>query len=244
MSRWSQLLGSSTVRAAWLMLDSTASFRLSTAGSQVGVIDLQHGLMSCATPDAMSAVRDAGAVPMVRLSANNPAGISRALDAGAVGVICPMVNSVDDARELVRAVRFPPEGSRSFGPTYGVPGQPSTPDESNASVLALAMIETPEAMEAAEDIVRVDGIDGLFIGPMDLSLGMGFTSQDTVHQLEQTFLQLLKVAKRHGKHIGIYSATSKDAQLRKQQEFDLIVPVTDIAMLSSGAQAATEILAS
>ena len=171
-SRWAHLFPSATdstsspVRAAWLMLDSTASFRGSVRGFDAGVVDLQHGLRTVPFTSDFAAIIDTGAVPMARVAGNEAHCVSQALDAGARGLICPMINTPAEAAKLVAHARFPPLGGRSFGPSFGLPGAPDGPDAANAGIVVLGMIETQEALDNVEGIVATEGLDGLFIGPM------------------------------------------------------------------------------
>jgi 4-hydroxy-2-oxoheptanedioate aldolase len=137
-------------------------------------IDLQHGLVGYEMATAMlQAMRASGVTPMVRAAWLHPADIMRALDAGAYGVICPMINTREEAERLVSYVRYPPDGVRSFGPTranfsagadYG--------QRADSEVLCLAMIETAEAFANVDAIASTPGLDGLYIGPADLTLGL------------------------------------------------------------------------
>jgi len=246
MPAWRNVFGTArrTVRAAWLMLDSPAANRLCSVGFDTAVIDLQHGLTPTPTPCAMASLTDAGAVPLVRVASNDPPRISRALDAGARGVICPMVNSKEDAEALVSAVRYPPEGSRSFGPNFGVPGTPASPQEANSSVVILAMVETAEAVDAVESILQVPGLDGIFLGPMDLGLALGCDPHagvqggtDAGSPVEVAIKRVREAAHRSGKRVGIYCGTAQAAAEREIEGFDLVVPFTDIAGLKGSAAA-------
>ncbi len=114
-----------------------------------------------------------GAMPAIRVQENNYYTIGRALDRGALGIIVPMVNSVEDAREVVRACKYPPQGGRSFGP-FGTEHLGSDyAARINDEVYVAVQIETIRAVERAEEILSVEGIDGCWIGPADLGLSMG-----------------------------------------------------------------------
>jgi 4-hydroxy-2-oxoheptanedioate aldolase len=161
----------------WSTLRDTAVAEM-LAGSRFDYvcIDLQHGTADFADlPTTMQAMRAADHAPLVRLPWNDPAGVMRALDAGACAVVVPMVDDAAQAAAAASASRFPPDGSRSWGPMWGqvrADGAPS-PAEQNAATLCLVMIETSAGVAAVEEIVRVPGIDGVYIGPNDLALGCG-----------------------------------------------------------------------
>src|SRR5271166_2616231 len=135
-------------------------------------IDLQHGLVGYEVATTMlQAMRASGVTPMARVPWLEPAEIMKALDAGAYGVICPMINTAEEAERLVSYMRYPPHGVRSFGPTranfsagadYG--------QHADSEVLCFAMIETAEALANVESIATTRGLDGLYIGPADLTL--------------------------------------------------------------------------
>lgn len=116
-----------------------------------------------------------GATPMVRLSANNPAEIAKFLDAGTLGLICPMVNTRADCEQFVAAALYAPLGARSFGPSRVrlAQGAPAYYETANQNAMLFAMIETAEALENAEAIMDVDHLSGVYIGPADLSLSLG-----------------------------------------------------------------------
>jgi 4-hydroxy-2-oxoheptanedioate aldolase len=140
-------------------------------------VDLQHGVPTFTElPVMLQAMRAAGRAPMVRVPWNEPVHIMRALDTGASAVLVPMVNSADDAARAVAACRFPPAGQRSWGPMWGYARTDETPSpaEQDAAVLCLVMVETRAGVDALDEIVRVPGVDGIYIGPNDLALGCGY----------------------------------------------------------------------
>lgn len=140
-------------------------------------VDLQHGAASFSElPVMLQAMRGAGRAPLVRVPWNEPAAIMRAIDTGACGVVVPMVSSAEEARDAAAACRFPPTGTRSWGPMWGYvrPDGAPPPQEQDAAVLCLVMIETAGGAEALDDIVRVPGVDGVYIGPNDLALACGY----------------------------------------------------------------------
>lgn len=138
-------------------------------------IDLQHGAIDYAAAFQMlQAISTSSAMPMVRVPWNDPAMLMKLLDAGAMGVICPMINTAEEARAFVGACRYPPMGFRSMGPNRAV--QYSGADYwryANAQVLLLAMIETRQGVENLEAILSVEGLDGVYVGPADLSMAYG-----------------------------------------------------------------------
>lgn len=136
------------------------------------IVDCQHGPIDVACAAAIMA-STRGASPWVRLRDFTPAHIGHLIDAGALGIIAPLIETVDDARELVRASMYPPQGTRSFGPFRAELLAPDYFARANDSIMRWAMIETASAFEARAEIAAVPGIDGLFIGPSDLALALG-----------------------------------------------------------------------
>lgn len=165
----------------WMASDNPpAAERLAATGYDYLVLDRQHGFIdSLASLRGLIAV-DAGAaaggtstVGVVRVPSNTVADIGRALDAGALGVIVPLVNTPEEAEAAVRACRYPPTGIRSFGPTRSNLRVGPDLAEANEAVGCIVMIETGVGLANAEAICRVPGIDAVYIGPSDLSIGIG-----------------------------------------------------------------------
>ena len=137
-------------------------------------IDMQHGLMGQdALVTMLQSVAITGTPAVVRVPWNEPSYIMRALDAGAQGVIVPMVNSAAEAALAVDACRYPPEGHRSWGPTRNALYSSSGPVDINQSVVCTIMVENRPAIEALDKILDVDGIDAIFVGPGDLAVSLG-----------------------------------------------------------------------
>ena len=135
-------------------------------------IDIQHGALDYSSALPMfQAMRGSSIVPMARVPWLDPAYIMKTLDAGAMGIICPMINSRDQAEEFVSYMRYPPLGQRSFGPTRAAVSMVGYGVKMNDEVLAFAMIETKDGIENLEEIASIPGLDGIYVGPADLTLG-------------------------------------------------------------------------
>ena len=145
------------------------------AGYDFVCVDLQHGLATEATLLSMfQAARGAGAVPMARLAWNEPWLIMRALDIGAAGVILPLIDNAAEAARAVEACRYPPNGRRSYGPIRAEMTAGSTdPEILGGDALCFAMIETRDGLDNLDEIAATPGLDGLYIGPSDLSIALG-----------------------------------------------------------------------
>ncbi len=206
-------------------------------GFDLMTVDLQHGLIDYQMALTMLQVLQGLPAPvMARVPWNEPGILMKCLDSGFSGVICPMVNTVDDARKLVQSTRYAPLGSRSFGPTranlvYGG-GYAKT---ANAKILVLAMIETREALRNLDAILSVEGIDGVYVGPSDLGLSLGYepTLDPTATEVLVSIEEIAKRAKAAGRIAGIH--TGSPAMIRRSfaQGFDFASLLTDARMFTS-----------
>ncbi len=230
--------------AGWMSIDSAYAAELvGASGFDAVVIDCQHGMAGHAQMLAMlQALSHTPAVPLVRVSQNNLAEINRALDAGAYGVICPLVNSVADAVAFGRACRYPTAGKdglggdRSFGPARGLlVGGADYAQHANAQMLALAMIETRAGLDAVEAIAAVAPIDGLFIGPSDLgiALGLGPGAAHTHPVLAAAITRIQQACKAAGKATGIWCGSAEMARDMLAQGMQLVVPGHDAIWLKA-----------
>jgi 4-hydroxy-2-oxoheptanedioate aldolase len=222
-----------TTLGAWMSLrEPLLAEAAGLAGFDYVVIDMQHGLAADADAVAMvGALARTPAVPVVRVPSNEPGIIGRALDAGALGVIVPLVNSADEARRAVEACRFPPDGTRSSGPL--VPrvrhGQDYQADV-NDVVACIPMIETRQAVENVEEILAVSGIDAVYIGPNDLSLSYGLppSVDNEGDPFNSALARVVESCVRHGVVPGIH-ANSALAATRHASGFRMITVGFDAA---------------
>lgn len=157
----------------WLSIGNPFTAEIMAAqGYDSITIDIQHGALdySAALP-MLQAMRSSGVVPIARVPWLEPGIIMKALDAGALGIICPMINNAEEAAKFVGYMRYPPHGHRSFGPTRATVAYGGYDVSANNEVLAFAMIETVEGVENLEEIAATPGLDGIYVGPADLTLG-------------------------------------------------------------------------
>ncbi len=227
------------VVCGWLSIPNAFTAELMAGMGWDGlVIDAQHGLIGYAEMLAMlQAIHTTEAVPMVRVSWNQPGEIMRALDAGAYGVICPMINDAAECAEFVRACRYPPQGHRSYGPTRaGVVHGPGYYPEANGEILAFAMIETADGLKNVEAIVATHGLDGVYIGPSDLSLSLGgLPLQDSDDpRLMAAFDTILAACKAASVKAGVHTTSPAYAQQMIARGFDLVTIMGDVRYLLSG----------
>ena len=232
----------------WCSLPGGFSAELmATMGWDAVTIDTQHGLIGYSEMLAMlQAISTTAVTPLVRVSWNQPGEIMRALDAGAYGIICPMINDAAECAAFVQACRYPPDGFRSSGPTRAaVYGGADYHAKANGQILTLAMIETAQGLANVEAIVATPGLDGVYIGPSDLSLAMGGPpGQDsTAPGLLAAFDKILAACKAAGVRIGVHTNSPGYSQAMLERGFDLVTVGTDTRYLSSGWREVAEMRA-
>ncbi|WP_298820631.1 HpcH/HpaI aldolase family protein [Chloroflexus sp.] len=237
-----QWANGSVVYNAWLTIPSPWSAELlATAGFPSLTIDLQHGLIDDPTALHIFHAIDQQRCPvLVRLAWNEPAAIMRALDRGAAGIIAPLINSPADARALVAACRFPPEGMRSYGPVrVSVAHGVAEPAAVARLPILMPMIETASALAQVEEIAAVPGIDGLYVGPADLSLSLGLPVpvDFAAPSFRAALTRITAACRQHNLAAGIYARPELVADLATLG-FNFITIVNDSDLILNGAIAA------
>jgi 4-hydroxy-2-oxoheptanedioate aldolase len=225
----------------WAALPASATAELAAAaGYDYVCVDLQHGLSDEWTMVSMLQAA-AGSAPLVRPTWNEPGLIMRALDLGAAGVIVPLVGSAAEAARAVEACRYPPDGTRSYGPSRAalVIGS-SAPAELAAAALCFVMIETRDGLDRLEEIAATPGLDGIYIGPSDLSLALGLMPGVGGPKLEQAVARIREVAHAHGLIAGMHCSGGADARARAAEGFELITVAVDASLF--GAAIARELV--
>ena len=203
-------------------------------------IDLQHGLNDYSTSLSMlQAISTTDTVPFARVHWNEPGIIMKMLDAGTCGIIAPMINNKKECEKFVSYCRYPPLGQRSFGPTraqlvYGLDYHTNA----NSQIITLAMIETKEAMNNLDEILSVDNLNGVYIGPADLSLTHGLKPQFDVKE-DPVFSNIKLIAnkaKEHGKIAGIHNGTTQYAKEMIDLGYKFITISSDFRSMTASAQ--------
>ncbi|AWM88451.1 HpcH/HpaI aldolase/citrate lyase family protein [Microvirga sp. 17 mud 1-3] len=241
-----RLKAGSPALAAWCGLpEPSVPGILAREAFDAVVIDMQHGAIDfAATVRAIPLIAAAGKPAMARIPVGDFGMASRLLDAGASGVIAPMINTLEDARRFAAAMKFPPVGERSWGPHGALSITGLGPGEyfkgGNGLTLALAMIETREALAIIDDILALPGIDGVFIGPSDLSIGLsqGRELDPVSAAVEEALSHTVARTRAAGKIAGIYAASGERAAEHTRQGFQLVSIASDTALLRNGAQMA------
>ena len=204
-------------------------------------LDMQHGAIDSSNVlEIFQAISTTDVVPMARLNWNDPGQIMKVLDFGAYGIICPMVSNRNQAEQFVQACMYPPKGQRSFGPTRGfMYGGSDYVDHANDEILKLAMIETKEALQELDKIMSTPGLDGIYIGPADLSLAIGEKpgfDKPEGHPTYEQLVNILKHAKKHNLVAGIHNATPEYAKKMIDIGFQIVTVGSDNIFMRDGAK--------
>jgi 4-hydroxy-2-oxoheptanedioate aldolase len=225
----------------WCSMPSAiAAEVLGVAGFDWVVIDTQHGLIGYEDLTVMlPALSNAGVPVIVRVPWNDPSAIMKALDAGAQGVIVPMVNSPEEARVATQACRFPPRGNRSWGPTRPrLYSSGYSPEIANRDVICAVMIETVEAVRRIDEILTVPGVDAVFVGPNDLAVSAGFppTGDPTEPEHLDLIMSILKATQERDLVAGIACDSAVLARRWRGEGFRMLALPSDMSLLASAAQ--------
>ncbi len=221
----------------WAGIPTSLTAELAAAsGYDYVCVDLQHGLSDESTMVAMfQATQAGGSVPLARLAWTEPWLIMRALDLGAAGVILPLIDNAAEATKAVESCRYPPVGKRSYGPVRAelVMGS-AAPDVLGGDALCIAMIETREGLENLEEIAATPGLDGLYIGPSDLSIALGLAPGAVVSDpsgdrpaLAEAIERIREVCEAHGLIAGMHCGSGEVAAHYARQGFRLLTVAVD-----------------
>lgn len=237
--------GTGTV-GGWCSIPSAFSAELmGRCGFDWVCIDTQHGLIGYDRLTGMiQGLAITGTPVVVRVPWNQPDHIMKALDAGAQGVIVPMVNSADDARRAVEAVRYPPEGTRSWGPiraALDVPGY--APDIANARTVVVPMIETRDGVANMDEILATPGVDAAYIGPSDLALAHGMTPTLNATDPEHVRLieSILDACRRHDVIPGIHTDGIDNTMRWRKMGFRMMTLGSDAVLMRQAASAGVRV---
>lgn len=227
----------------WLAIPSSYSAEvMGHQGFDSVTVDLQHGMIGFdAAISMLQALSSTPAVPLARVSKNDYALVMQLLDAGAYGIICPMISTPKDARDFASFCRYPPMGQRSFGPARGLLyGGADYFQHANTEILALAMIETQEAVANADTILATEGIDGIYIGPNDLCLAYGVAPAPESKDPGMAALipDLAARTRAAGKIAGIFCSGGDGAITRIRDGFHMVTPGNDVALMSRASKEA------
>lgn len=225
----------------WLAIPNSFSAEtMAHQGWDTLTIDLQHGVIDYAQMVTMlQAISTTATVPVVRVPWLEPGIIMKTLDAGAYAVICPMVNTPDDAAKFVAWTSYAPKGTRSNGPIRALLyGGSDYQAHANDTIVRFAMIETAQALDNLDAILSVEGLDAVYIGPSDLSLALGCRPvfDDVDPPVAQAMDHILDRAKAHGLVAGVHNGRPDVALARVAKGFRFVTVASDARILASGSQ--------
>ncbi len=220
----------------WIHIESPISTKIMATNNFNSItIDLQHGMFDFdRCRDLIQVISNNNVFPIVRVPNNDIGIINKVLDAGAYGVICPLINNITDCKDFIDACYYPPKGIRSFGPTLASIDTDNYFTKANTKILSVIMIETKESVVNLDDIVRKKELDMLYIGPYDLSISFGI-SPDKVFQSKKMinrYFEILKKAKKANKKVAIHCSGSIVASYFLKNGFDMVTLSTDLNILN------------
>jgi len=226
----------------WLTVPSSFSAELMAhAGFDWLCVDMQHGVIAYQVAVTMlQAISSTETVPIVRVPWNEPGNIMKALDAGAYGVIVPIVNTAGEAEAAVSACRYPPRGIRSHGPIRAaLYGGRDYIARADGEVLCIVQVETKESVENLDEILAVPGVDAAYIGPADLSLSLGLppASDHDEPEFVEAIERVLDACKRHDVAPGAHAGNVVTARKRLEQGFLMVEMCDDAGSLARSAAA-------
>lgn len=233
-------LGGEVLAGAWLNLGSSVTAEMAgRVGFDWALIDQEHGVGDQETLlhqlQALEATPTAG---IVRIAWNEAPRFKRALDLGASGIMVPYVNTADEARQAAAAMRYPPQGVRGVARSPRAAGFGQDFDtyfaEANENLLTVVQIETAEAVENAAEIAAVEGVDVLFIGPLDLSVSLGIPGQSTQPDFRAAVSRVIAASRQAGKAAGILIPTAEQIGPTVADGFTFIAVGSDGAFVMNG----------
>ena len=239
-----RLRNGETIYSGWVtMPEPLVAETVARAGFDCVVLDMQHGQLDTGSVmTGIGAIALAGRPAVVRVPVGDDATASRVLDMGAEAIIAPMINSVAEARALAAATKYPPMGERSWGPLRamtleGIDQPLQYLESANRTSFTFAMIETVRALDALDDILAVDGIDGVFVGPFDLSVSLSAGRQVAPGDIsvDAPIKHIALRAAAVGKVAGIYAPTPERARSFRASGYRFIAIAGDQTYLTFGA---------
>ena len=220
----------------WIHIDSITTAKVMASHNFNSItIDLQHGMFSFEKcRDIIQAIAFYDVFTIVRVPTNDIGIINKVIDAGAYGVICPLINTNEDCKAFLNACYNPPKGNRSFGPTLASIGSNNYFTKSNSEIMSAIMIETKESVMSLNEILKNNSLDMLYIGPYDLSISYGISPEKVfkTKKMVDLYFEILKKAKRHKKKVAIHTSDAKVANFFLRNGFDMVTIATDLSILN------------
>jgi len=243
-----KLRSGQTVFGSWLTLGNlTAARLLARSGFDWLTVDLEHAPIDWSQAAALfAAVADCGCTPLCRVPEGSVVCVKRALDAGAFGIVAPMIESAEQARAVVAAAKYPPQGVRSVGGPLAALNFAAAPADyyaaANEQTLVVLQIESPAGVESAEAILSTPGCDAVFIGPNDLrfTLRKRLGREPTEEEFEGQIESLVCASRRTGVALGMHTSNAAAAMRRAAQGMQLLAVGSDLSLLNMGLAATIE----
>jgi 4-hydroxy-2-oxoheptanedioate aldolase len=228
----------------WLSFGDLLATRLmARVGFPWLTVDMEHSPIDWSQAAALFAViADAGCVPLARVPRGDHDLIKRVLDAGAFGIVVPMVNTVEEARIAIAAAKYPPEGNRSLGGSWHALNFDATAGDyfrkANAEILVVLQTESPEGVDRAEEIYSLPGVDAIFVGPVDLTAQMRAAdgTDPAPAELEAMLQRVLAAGKKVGTPVGLHVQTVEQVRQRIAEGWQFLALGSELRMMVSKAQ--------
>ena len=223
----------------WSSMANTFSAEIMAAsGFDSITLDMQHGLLGYQkVVEMLQAISGYDITPMVRVPWNEPSMVMKCLDAGAYGIICPMVNTKEECESFVSACRYAPRGNRSFGPVRArIYGGDDYFLHANDTLLNFAMIETSEAVDNLDKILSVEELDAVYVGPSDLAVTMGYVPFTYEKEVEDCIKHIVETCKKYNIKAGIHCPDGKTVKERFDIGYDLGTISADAALLTQASK--------
>ena len=223
----------------WASIANTFSAEiLAASGFDSVTMDMQHGLVGYQkVVEMLQAVSGYNITPMVRVPWNDPSMVMRCLDAGAYGIICPMVNTKEECEKFVSACRYTPRGNRSFGPARAkIYGGDDYLEHADNTLLNFAMIETSEAVDNLDKILSVEELDAVYVGPSDLAITMGYLPGVYEKEVEDCISYIVETCKKKNIKAGIHCPNGKSVKERFDIGYNLGTISADSALLTQASK--------
>lgn len=236
-SKWA---GGETTYGLWAAISDPFALELAAVSDLDYIcLDQQHGMIDIShLGSLLPAVERHGVLPITRVPANDPAYISRSLDAGAMGVVVPMVNTPDEAAAAVAACRYAPDGLRSFGPIRAAVSAGRSDPQHLQSVLCVVMVETEEGIANLTGIARTPGVDAIYVGPADLALSLGLkpTLEATEPRHAEAIAAIQAACMEAGIAVGIQCSDGTHARKQQEAGFQMVTIGKDSALLQAAVR--------
>ncbi len=228
------------VSNAWITIPGGWTAELiAEAGYDAITIDAQHGFARdiSSVLTIFQAIRNSKSTPLVRVPWNDPAYMMAMLDAGAMGIICPMINTAEETASFVNSCLYPPLGYRSYGPLRAKAIYTDYDEKANEEIITMAMIETKEGYENIEAIAATSNLTGLFLGPWDLSISMGLKEIANFdgNDFKEIFAKIFKVCEKNNLKTGVHCTRIEDSIKLRNMGFDLVTVFNDSRTIQMGA---------